>query len=188
MTLGFRDAGLAHVRIERISAETLQASAGPSRPAAPASDETSSYAICSYGTDRVEHLRTNSFGDRAAPLSSDALGCENFRLRLVRLAESTDDLAPVAAALTKVGSSGVERAESIPVSGLADMEAAESALSDQFFRSSLAVVASGHEQPVPLFQQLARDNPSGGADVREVPAVAAQRRGSLGRARDRHQP
>ena len=49
------------------------------------------------------------------------------------------------------------------------------ALSDQFFGSSLAVVASGHEQPVPLFQQLARDNPSGGADVREVPAVAAQR-------------
>ena len=33
------------------------------------------------------------------------------------------------------------------------------ALSDEFFGSSLAVVASGHEQPVPLFQQLARDNP-----------------------------
>jgi hypothetical protein len=47
-------------------------------------------------------------------------------LRLVRLAESTDDLAPVVAALTKVGSTGVERADSIPVSGLADMEAAES--------------------------------------------------------------
>ena len=84
VTLGFRDAGLAHVRIERISAETLEASAGPSRPAAPASDETSSYAICSYGADRVEHLRTDSVGDRAAPLSGDALGCENFRLRLVR--------------------------------------------------------------------------------------------------------
>ena len=62
VTLGFRDAGLAHVRIERISAETLEASAGPSRPAAPASDETSSYAICSYGADRVEHLRTDSVG------------------------------------------------------------------------------------------------------------------------------
>src|SRR5271157_6512872 len=93
VTLGFRDAGLAHVRIERISAETSEASAGPSRPAAPASDETSSYAICSYSADRVAHLRTDSVGDRAA-LSGDALGCENFRLRLVRLAESTDDLAP----------------------------------------------------------------------------------------------
>ena len=124
--LGFRHAGLADVRIERISAETLEASARPSRPAAPVFDETSSYAICSYGSDRAEHLRTDSVGDRAAPLSGDALGCENFRLRLVRLAESTDDLAPVVAALTEVGSSGVERAESIPVSGLADMEAAES--------------------------------------------------------------
>jgi len=54
------------------------------------------------------------------------LGCDNFRLQLVRFAESTDDLAPVVAALTKVGSSGLERAKSIPVSGVADMEAAES--------------------------------------------------------------
>jgi rare lipoprotein A len=126
VTLGFRDAGLAHVRIERISAETLEASAGPSRPAAPASDETSSYAICSYGADRVEHFLTDTVGDRAAPLSGDALGCDNFRLQLVRFAESTDDLAPVVAALTKVGSSGLERAKSISVSGVADMEAAES--------------------------------------------------------------
>ncbi len=126
VTLGFREAGLAHVRIERISAETSEASAGPSPPAAPASDETSSYANCSDGADRVEPLRTDSVGDRAAPLSSDALGCGNFRLRLVRFVESTNDLAPVVAALTEVGSSGVERAESIPVSGLTDMEAAES--------------------------------------------------------------
>ncbi len=126
VTLGFREAGLAHVRIERISAETPEASAGPSPPAAPASDETSSYAICSDGADRVEHLRTDPGGDRAAPPSGDALGCGNFRLRLVRFVESTNDLAPVVAALTDVGSSGVERAESIPVSGLTDMVAAES--------------------------------------------------------------
>jgi rare lipoprotein A len=121
VTLGFRDAGLAHVRIERISAETLEASAVPPRPAAPASEETSSYAICRYGADRVEHLLTDSVGDRAAPLSGDALGCDNFRLQLVRFAESTHDLAPVVAALTKVGSSGVERAESIPVGALAEV-------------------------------------------------------------------
>ena len=121
VTLGFRDAGLAHVKIERMSAETLEASAGPSRPAA-----VSSYAICSYGADRVERLRTNSVGDRAAAASDDALGCENFRLRRVRLAERTDDLAPRVAALADIGSTGVEAAASIPVSGLADMEAAES--------------------------------------------------------------
>ena len=51
-----------------------------------------------------------------------------------------------------------------------------------------AMLASGHEQPVPIFQQLARSDPSGRNDVRAVPTVAAQRRGSLGRARDRHQP
>ncbi len=126
VTLGFRDAGLAHVRIERLSAETSEASAGPSPPAAPAPDETSSYALCSYGEGRVEPLRTDPIGDRAAPLSGEALGCENFGLRLVQFVESTNDLAPVVAALTEVGSSGVERAESIPVSGLTDMEAAES--------------------------------------------------------------
>ena len=62
------------------------------------------------------------------------------------------------------------------------------ALSEQFFGPSLAVVASGHGQPVPIFQQLARGHSSGRDDVREIPAVAAQRRGSLGRAGDRHQP
>ena len=45
------------------------------------------------------------------------------------------------------------------------------------FRVVFGCGSFGHEQPVPLFQQLTRDNPSGGADVREVPAVAAQRRG-----------
>jgi rare lipoprotein A len=124
VTLGFREAGLAHVRIERISAETSEASAEPSPPPAPASDETSSYA--SYGFDRVAYLPTDPVGDRAAPLSDDGLGRENFRLRLAPLVESASDLAPILAALTEVGPSGVERAESIPVRGLTDMVAAES--------------------------------------------------------------
>ncbi len=119
-TLGFREAGLAHVRIERLSAETSEASAGPSQPAAPASGETSSYASCSDGADRLEPLRTGSAGDRAAPRSGDALGCENFRLQLVSFAGSTNDPAPVVAALAEAGSSGVERAESIPVGALAE--------------------------------------------------------------------
>src|SRR5208283_972493 len=62
------------------------------------------------------------------------------------------------------------------------------ALSDQFFGRPPAVVASGHEQSVPIFQQLAGGYPSGRDDVREIPAVATQRRGSLGRAGNRHQP
>ncbi len=55
-------------------------------------------------------------------------------------------------------------------------------------RAVPAVLASAHEQSVPIFQQLARGHPSGRDDVRAIPAVAAQRRGSVGRARDRHQP
>ena len=47
-------------------------------------------------------------------------------LRLVRFAESTTNLAPIVAAVAEVRSSGVERAESIPVRGLTDMVAAES--------------------------------------------------------------
>ena len=38
-----------------------------------------------------------------------------------------------------------------------------------------AMLKSGHEQPIPIFQQLAGSDPSGRDDVRAVPAVAAQR-------------
>ena len=47
------------------------------------------------------------------------------------------------------------------------------ALSEQFPEPSLAVVASGHERPVPLFQQFPGSDPAGRDDVREVPAVAS---------------
>ena len=80
VSLGFRDAGLAHVRIERISAETLEASAGPSRRAAPASDETSSYAICSYGADRVEHLRTDFGRRRSGAAVGRCVGVREFSI------------------------------------------------------------------------------------------------------------
>src|SRR5271157_4035743 len=62
------------------------------------------------------------------------------------------------------------------------------ALSDQMLAAPLTVVGLGHEQSVPIFQQLARGHPSCRDDVREIPAVATQRRGSPGRAGDRHQP
>jgi hypothetical protein len=56
----------------------------------------------------------------------------------------------------------------------------------------LAVIAPGHASPAPtsqsvsLLQLLARGDPAGGAHVRSVPAVAAERRGSAVRARHRH--
>jgi hypothetical protein len=62
------------------------------------------------------------------------------------------------------------------------------ALSDKEPAVRLAMVASDREQSVPIFQQLSGGHPSGRDDVNEISAVAAQRRRSLGRARDRHQP
>ena len=56
-----------------------------------------------------------------------------------------------------------------------DGESLLRALSDQFFGPTLAVIASGHEQPISILQQLARGDPSGRDDVREISAVAAQR-------------
>jgi hypothetical protein len=64
----------------------------------------------------------------------------------------------------------------------ARIEPFESALSEQTLGPRAAVLASMHEQPVPIFQQLAGGHPSGRDNVREIPAVAAQRRGSFGRA------
>ena len=55
-------------------------------------------------------------------------------------------------------------------------------------RAVPAVLASAHEQSVPIFQQLAGGHPPGRDDVRAISAVAAQRRRSVGRTRDRHQP
>src|SRR5277367_5298624 len=60
-------------------------------------------------------------------------------------------------------------------------------MSDQMLAVPWAMLGSSYEEPVPIFQQLAGGHPSGGDDVREIPAVVAQRRGSAGRARNRHQ-
>jgi putative transposase len=53
------------------------------------------------------------------------------------------------------------------------------ALSEQFFGVCLALVASGHEQPVQVFQQLSRSDPSGRDDVplslRNVEDLLAER-------------
>jgi TolB-like protein len=63
-----------------------------------------------------------------------------------------------------------------PYADLLDTQDEVSARLCQTKRSRcLAMLESGHEQPVPIFQQLARSDPSGRNDVRAVPAVAAQR-------------
>jgi hypothetical protein len=50
-------------------------------------------------------------------------------------------------------------------------------MSEQILGLSPAVLASAHEQSVPIFQQLTGGYPSGRDDVRAMPSVAAKRRG-----------
>src|SRR5271157_5697082 len=86
VTLGFRDAGLAHVKVDRISPETPEAGPHPEQRAASAPNETSPYAICRDGADRLEHLQSDSVGVVGA-LSRNALGCTNLRSRLFVFAQ-----------------------------------------------------------------------------------------------------
>jgi rare lipoprotein A len=125
VALGFRDAGLAHVKIDPISPNSPQTRSRRSQQSASPPDETTPYAICRYGAARLERLQGDSLVEEAAWLSRDGLGCDNFRLRLFRLAQSTDDVAPVFSR-TKIHLAGVEAAASIPVGALAEIEAAAS--------------------------------------------------------------
>ena len=112
VTLGFREAGLARVKVDPISLK-------PGRQPSSAPSGTWAYAVCRSGADRLERL------DEATAPPRNALGCENLRLRLFRLAESTDDLSPVIAR-TRLYPIGLEAAATIPVSALAELEAAAS--------------------------------------------------------------
>jgi rare lipoprotein A len=127
MTLGFRDAGLAHVKVDLISPEMAQAG----RQAAPAPIETSSSEICRYGADRLQYL---------GALSRNALKCETVRSRLFAFAQISDDLAPLVARggafLTET-----EAAASIPVSALAEVPEREASSTELQAAASIPVSA-----------------------------------------------
>jgi len=123
VTLGFREAGLAHVKIEPVSLEASGAER-PGRQAASARYETSAYEICRYGAVRLDHLQGDSVDDERA-LSRNATGCENLRSRFFRLARSPDDAPPLLARI-RIHLTGVEAAGSIPVSAFTEAEAAAS--------------------------------------------------------------
>ena len=89
--LGFRDAGLAHVTIDAISAETREP--GPRPEPHPTTLEVSSYEICRYSAESLRHQQSDWLGGEAATMRSD-MGCENVRSsRLFGLAERSEDLA-----------------------------------------------------------------------------------------------
>jgi len=118
--LGFRDAGLAHVKIDAVSPETREPEPRPE--AQLASFEASSYAICRYGAERLQHQQGDWLGGEAAAARSDA-GCEKLQSRLFSLADRSEDFAPFAA---RAGAflTEAEAAISIPVSAIAEAEAA----------------------------------------------------------------
>jgi rare lipoprotein A len=115
--LGFRHAGLAHVKIDAVSPETREP--GPRSGPQPAGLEALSYAICRY---RAERLQSEWLGGEAAATRSDT-ECENSQSRLFGLTEGSEDLALFA---TRGGAflTGAEAAVSIPVSAIAEAEAA----------------------------------------------------------------
>lgn len=112
-TLGFRDAGLAHVKIDLVSLEAAQSGPRAVQQAAYAAS-TSSSAICRYGADSLEHLQSDG----------GALGCQDLRSRLFLFAQRSEDLAPLAARggayLTET-----EAAARIPVSAIAQIPESE---------------------------------------------------------------
>jgi rare lipoprotein A len=110
--LGFRDAGLAHVRLDAVSPETREP--WPRPPTL----EASFYAICRYG---VERLQSDWLGGEARAMRSDA-GCEELRSPHFSLAYRAEVLAPLARG--GAFSTGAEAAASIPVSAIAEAEAA----------------------------------------------------------------
>ena len=126
--LGFRNAGLAHVKIEALSLETRGPAPRPEPQAAAL--EAPSHEICRYGAERLQGHDSDWLGLEPAAMRSDA-GCGNLRSRLFGLAESviasaakqSEDLAPFAAPRGAL-LSGAEAAISIPVSAIAEAEAA----------------------------------------------------------------
>ena len=127
-SLGFRDAGLAHVKIDLISLEASQSGPRAVQQAVYAPGSTSSSAICRYGADRVENLQSDS----------DALGCQDLRSRLFLFAQRAEDLAPLAARggayLTEE-----EAAASIPVSAIAEVPEREASATEMEAAASIPV-------------------------------------------------
>ena len=80
---------------------------------------------------------------------------------------------------------GCHRQESAKIASIVIRRAKPEVLLDQVAPQPDGLLTRQHAPlqteatvPVPMLQFLARDHPAGGADVRAVPAVAAERRGS----------
>jgi rare lipoprotein A len=116
-TLGFREAGLAHVRVDLIAPSLPQGSSGREGRTAM----TSPYELCRYGADRAERQQVVVVG---AVLASPPPECESLRPRFVVAMQRMADFAPFVAHggafLTEA-----EAAARIPVNAIAAIPARE---------------------------------------------------------------
>ena len=132
-TLGFRDAGLAHVKIDLVSLEASRPEPRLVQQAAYAPASTSSSAICRYGADSLEHVQSDG-----GALSRNALGCQDLRSRLFLFAQKSEDLAPIAARggayLTETAA-----AASIPVNAVAEVPEREASAAEMKAAASIPV-------------------------------------------------
>ncbi len=151
-TLGFRDAGLAHVKIDLLSLEASRSGTRSVQQAAYAPASTSSSAICRYGADSLEHMQSDG-----GALPRNALGCQDLRSRLFLFAQRSEDLAPLAARggayLTET-----EAAASIPVNAIAQVPEREASLTEMEAAASIPVSALA-EVPERRPQQSSASNP-----------------------------
>jgi rare lipoprotein A len=124
-TLGFREAGLAHVKIVPVREETA-AEPRPEAQAKPAAYEKTAYDICRYNAGGLDRLEGGPVGGEKTP-PSNRFECKSFRPRLFSLESEADDWTAVAAAaVASTPAKGLEAAASIPVIALAEVIAAES--------------------------------------------------------------
>ena len=145
--LGFRNAGLAHVRIDALSPETRES--GPRAQPQPAALAASPYEICRYGAERLQHQQSDWFGGEAAATRGD-MGCGNLWSRRFGLAEGSEDSDPFATrggeawarpeAANSIPVSAIAEAASIPVDALLPLPESEAKLTQQPSQLSMAGV------------------------------------------------
>jgi rare lipoprotein A len=141
--LGFRDAGLAHVKIDADSPETREP--GPRAELQLASLEASSYEICRYVAERL-HQQSDWLSAEATAMRNDT-GCENSGSQRFGLVERSEDLASFAAR-SRASLTGAEAAINIPVSAIAVAEAASIPVS-AIAEAEAASIPVGALPPVP---------------------------------------
>lgn len=138
--LGFRSAGLAHVRVEVVARETR--AYGPRPEPQPATLQTASYEIGPFGAQRLQ----DGLRGEAAAMRSEA-EYENSRVRLTGPPGRPEVLASLAAG-GGAFPTGAEAAIAIPVSAIAEAEAASIPV------AALPPVPASHTSPNEKLRRL----------------------------------